>query len=180
VVLYAGRLRTRKAVAVLLEAFARMRRAHPGAALVLAGDGEQRPALEAQACRLGIDRAVRFAGARPRDAMAAEYAAADLFCLPSLYEGFPLAILEAMAAGLPVVATAVAGVPEAVADGVTGRLVPPEDADALARALAELAADRERARRMGEAGRRRIEADFDISTVAGAYLELWRGLLDAG
>ena len=180
VVLYAGRLRTRKAVAVLLEAFARMWRDHPGAVLVVAGDGEQRPALEAQARRLGIDRAVRFAGARPRDAMAAEYAAADVFCLPSLYEGFPLAILEAMAAGLPVVATAVAGVPEAVADGVTGRLVPPEDADALARALAELAADRERARRMGEAGRRRIEADFDISTVAGAYLELWRGLLDAG
>jgi len=79
-----------------------------------------------------------------------------------------------------VVATAVAGVPEAVTDGVTGRLVPPEDADALAGALAELAADPERARRMGEAGRRRIEADFDISTVAGAYLELWRGLLDSG
>lgn len=177
VVLYAGRLRTRKAVAVLLEAFARLRDEHPAAALVLAGDGEQRPALERQARRLGIADAVRFAGAQPRDAMAGYYAAADLFCLPSLYEGFPLAILEAMAAGLPVVATAVAGVPEAVEHGVTGLLVAPGDAGALARALAELAADPERARRMGEAGRRRIEAEYAIEGVAGDYLDLWSELL---
>lgn len=177
VVLYAGRLRTRKAVAVLLAAFARLRVEHPAAVLVVAGDGEQRPALEAQSRRLGIAAAVRFLGAQPRDAMPALYAAADLFCLPSLYEGFPLAILEAMAAGLPVVATAVAGVPEAVEHGVTGLLVPPEDAAALARALAELAADPERARRMGEAGRRRVETDFTIPRIAAAYLALWSGLL---
>jgi glycosyltransferase involved in cell wall biosynthesis len=177
VVLYAGRLRTRKGVAVLLEAFARLRTERPEALLVLAGDGEQRPALEAQARRLGIAAAVHFLGAQPRDAMSARYAAADLFCLPSLYEGFPLAILEAMAAGLPVVATAVAGVPEAVDHGVTGLLVPPEDAAALARALGELAADPERARRMGEAGRRRVETEYAIPRVAAAYLELWAGLL---
>jgi glycosyltransferase involved in cell wall biosynthesis len=177
VVLYAGRLRTRKAVAVLIAAFARLRAEHPAALLILAGDGEQRPALEAQARRLGIAAAVRFLGAQPRDAMAARYAAADLFCLPSLYEGFPLAILEAMAAGLPVVATAVAGVPEAVDHGVTGLLVPPEDATALARALGELAADPARARRMGEAGRRRVETDFAIPRIAAAYLDLWSGLL---
>ena len=177
VVLYAGRLRTRKGVAVLLEAFARLRVEHPGAALVLVGDGEQRPALEAQARRLGIEDAVRFAGARPRDAMAAEYAAADVFCLPSLYEGFPLAILEAMSAGLPVVATAVAGIPEAVVDGATGLLVPPEDAEALARALTALAADPEGARRMGEAGRRRVAAELTIPRIAAAYLELWSILL---
>lgn len=173
VVLYAGRLRTRKGVAVLLEAFARLRGEQPGATLVLAGDGEQRSALETQARALGLGDAVRFAGAQPRGAMAGWYAAADVFCLPSLYEGFPLAILEAMAAGLPVVATAVAGIPEAVEDGVTGRLVPPEDAAALARALAELAADPTAARRMGAAGRRRVEEEFAIPRIAAAYLELW-------
>lgn len=179
VVLFAGRLRTRKAVAVLLEAFARLRSEHPEAALVVVGDGEQHDALGARAERLGIAGAVRFAGAQPRDAMGAWYGAADLFCLPSLYEGFPLAILEAMAAGLPVVATAVAGVPEAVVDGVTGRLVPPEDATALARALSELAADPEGARRMGEAGRRRVETEYAIPRIAAAYLALW-GELAAG
>ncbi len=177
VVLYAGRLRTRKAVAVLLEAVARARREVPGIALELVGDGEQRPALRAQAERLGIAGAVRFVGAVPRAEMARRLAAADLFCLPSLYEGLPLAILEAMAAGLPVVATAVAGVPEAVDDGTTGLLVPPEDADALARALAALAADPERRRRMGEAGRRKLERDFAIPRVAAAYLELWQALV---
>lgn len=177
VVLYAGRLRTRKAVAVLLEAFARLRREVPGAALVLVGDGEQRPALEDQARRLGIEKAVRFTGAVPRDEMARRLAAADLFCLPSLYEGFPLAILEAMAAGLPVVATAVAGVPEAVEHGVTGLLVPPEDADALARALGELARDPERRRLLGEAGRRKLEGELAIPGIAAAYLDLWRELL---
>lgn len=179
VVLFAGRLRTRKAVAVLLEAFPRLRAEHPEAVLVLLGDGEQRPALEARARRLGIAEAVRFAGAQPRDAMGDWLAAADLFCLPSIYEGFPLAILEAMAAGLPVVATAVAGVPEAVVDRVTGRVVPAEDAAALARALSELAADPEGARRMGEAGRRRVETAYAIPRIAAAYLELWSGLLGA-
>jgi len=179
VILFAGRLRTRKAVAVLLEAFARLRSEQPTATLVIAGDGEQRVALEAHARRLEVSGTVRFAGSQPRDAMAEWYAGADVFCLPSLYEGFPLAILEAMAAGLPVVATAVAGIPEAVEAGVTGLLVPPEDSDALARALAELAADPERARRMGEAGRRRVETDFAIPRVAAAYLELWTDVVSS-
>lgn len=175
VILYVGRLRTRKAVAVLVEAFARLREELPEATLVLAGDGEQRPALEARVRELGLEEAVVFAGAQPRSAMAGHYAAADVFCLPSIYEGFPLAILEAMAAGLPVVATAVAGVPEAVADGVTGRVVPPEDAAALARALSDLAGDPAAARRMGETGRLRVAEEFAIPTIAAAYLELWTG-----
>ena len=172
-VLYAGRLRTRKAVAVLLEAFARLRERVPDAELIVVGDGEQRPALEAQAERLGIAGATRFEGARPHDAMPAYYRSADVFCLPSLYEGFPLAIVEAMAAGLPVVATAVAGVPEAVADGVTGRVVPAEDADALAEALAALAADPEGTRAMGDAGRARAARELAIPKIAADYLDLW-------
>ena len=175
-VLYAGRLRTRKAVAVLVEAFALLRDRAPGARLRLAGEGEQRLALEAQVRRHGLEDVVRFEGAVPHHRMGELYAAADIFCLPSLYEGFPLAILEAMAAGLPVVATRVAGNPEAVEDGVHGRLVDAEDAAGLAEALLGLIEDEEGRRRMGRQARRRIEEEFSIERIGAAYRELWEGL----
>ncbi len=177
VVLYAGRMRTRKAVAVLLEAFAGLLPSHPRASLVLAGDGEHRAALERRARSLGLVRAVRFLGAIPREQMGRWYRAADVFCLPSIYEGFPVAILEAMAAGLPVVSTTVSGIPEAVEDGVTGLLVEPEDAAGLTRALERLAADAELCRTMGRAARRQVRERFSIDTVCAAYLELWQRLL---
>jgi glycosyltransferase involved in cell wall biosynthesis len=106
----------------------------------------------------------------------ADYQNADIFVLPSTYEGFPVAILEAMAAGLPVVATAVAGVPEAVLPGRSGLLVPPEDAAALAGALGELAADPERRRSMGLAARRELEQHFTIEKVGAAYRSFWESL----
>ena len=104
------------------------------------------------------------------------YAAADVFCLPSLYEGFPLAILEAMAAGLPVVATSVAGNPEAVEDGVHGRLVEAEDAAGLAVALLDLIEDEDARRRMGRQARQRVEEEFSIERIGSAYRELWEEL----
>ena len=97
-----------------------------------------------------------------------------MFCLPSTYEGFPLAILEAMAAGLPVVATAVAGIPEAVEDGRTGLLVPPEDPAALSAALLRLLRDPRLRGEMGGAGRRRLAERFAIPGVTAAYLRLWQ------
>ena len=175
-VLYAGRLRTRKAVAVLIEAFAKVHRQAPAARLRLAGDGEQRPALEEQAQRLGLADVVCFEGTVPHDRMPALYAAADVFCLPSLYEGFPLAILEAMAAGLPVVATGVAGNPEAVEDGVHGRLVEAEDVAGLAAALLDLIEDEAGRRRMGRQARRRVEEEFSIERIGAAYRALWEEL----
>ena len=175
-VLYAGRLRTRKAVAVLVEAFATVHRESPEARLRLLGDGEQRPQLEAQVERLGLAEAVVFEGAVLHDRMAELYAAADIFCLPSLYEGFPLAILEAMAAGLPVVTTRVAGNPEAVTDGEHGRLVEAEDVAGLAAALVDLVRDEEGRRRMGERARRRVEEEFSIERIGAAYRELWESL----
>ena len=179
-VLYAGRLRTRKAVAVLIEAFARVHDQTPNARLRLAGDGEQRPALEAQVRQLGLAEAVHFAGAVPHDRMPGLYAAADIFCLPSLYEGFPLAILEAMAAGLPVVATRVAGNPEAVEDGVHGRLVEVEDVAALAAALLDLIEDDEGRRRMGRQARQRVDQEFSIERIGATYRELWEELAGPG
>ena len=107
----------------------------------------------------------------------ARLAEADVFCLPSIYEGLPLAILEAMAAGLPVVATAVSGNPEAVEDGVTGLLVPPESATALADALITLLADPERRRAMGEAARARVAERFSIDRIAAEHLALLQRLV---
>lgn len=179
VVLYAGRLRSRKAVAVLLAAFARLQGRLPDVRLRLVGDGEQRRRLQAQAAALGLGEAVCLAGRVPRERLPAEMAAADLFCLPSIYEGLPLVLLEAMAAGLAVVATAVSGNPDAVADGETGLLVPPEDCAALAAALESLVRDPARRRRMGEAGRQRVAARFTIERVADEYLALWQGLVSS-
>jgi glycogen(starch) synthase len=179
-VLYVGRLRTRKAVAVLLEAFALVRRAIPAARLVVVGDGEQQPALEARKNELGFGSEVAFTGALPRQRLLEVYEAADVYCLPSLYEGFPVAILEAMAAALPVVATRVSGIPEAVFPGENGELVEPEDVHGLAAALADLLADPARARALGERGRQILAERFSIEAVARDYLELWQELLPPG
>lgn len=179
-VLYVGRLRTRKAVAVLLEAFAKVLRQLPSARLVVVGDGEQQAALEKRRRELGFGEEVTFTGALPRQRLLEVYQAADVYCLPSLYEGFPVAILEAMAAALPVVATRVSGIPEAVIPGETGELVEPEDVAALAAALAGLLADPARARALGEAGRVMLAERFSIDVVAREYLELWQELLPPG
>lgn len=114
---------------------------------------------------------VVFAGYR--DDVPALMAGCDVFCLPSRVEGLPLVILEAMAQGTPVVATSVGGTPELVVDGETGLLVPPDDADALADALAQLLADPERARRMGAAGRARVEREFSLVASAQRVLSLY-------
>jgi glycosyltransferase involved in cell wall biosynthesis len=179
-VLFVGRLRTRKAVAVLVEAFAAVVRQRPQARLVLLGDGEQRAALEAQIARLGIGAAVDLAGAVPRAATVEWLRRADVFCLPSTYEGFPLAILEAMAEGLPVVATRVAGVPEAVEDGASGLLVPPEDDRALAAALLALLGDAERRRAFGARGRALLAERFAIDAICARHLALFARLSDTG
>ena len=172
VILYSGRLRSRKAVAVLVAAMPRVLAAVPATRLVIVGDGEQASAVAAAVRARNLTAHVELAGALPRAAAMARLAEADVFCLPSTYEGLPLAILEAMVAGLPVVATAVSGNPEAVEDGVTGLLVPPESATALADALVALLGDRRRREAMGEAGRRRAAERFAIDGVADRYLAL--------
>ncbi len=142
---------------------------------VLVGDdieqgGAFRRGLEEEADRLGIRDRVLFTGYRPDvDGL---LAALDVFVLPSSVEGLPMTILEAMAQGTPVVATAVGGTPEVVAPD-TGILVPPGDVAALTAALRDLLADRERAQRLGEAGRRRVEAEFSARAMAARILELY-------
>jgi len=144
--------------ATLVEAMALLRPRAPEARLVIAGEGELRPALEAQVRERGLGDRVIFAGFR-RD-LDRLLPAFSIFCLSSRLEGLGTSLLDAMAFGLPVVATAAGGIPEAVEDGVTGRLAPPRDPAALAEALAELLRDEERRRIFGAAGRRRFLERF--------------------
>jgi glycosyltransferase involved in cell wall biosynthesis len=164
----------RKGHATLLEALAIL---HAGGTRVRAafvGSGGERTALEAQVAALGLGEVVRFLGWRTD--VDAILEAADALVLPSLAnECLPYAILEAMARGLAVVSTDVAGIPEMVADGRTGAVVAPGDAPALAGALTELAADPSRAAAMGAAGRERLAADFGLARMVDVTTALWRG-----
>ncbi len=116
---------------------------------------------------------VRFAGAVGQDDMAAYYARADVFCLPSFAEGLPVVLMEAMATGRPVVATRIMGVPELVEEGVSGFLVTPGNVEELARALAKLSASPALRESMGQAGRRRVEEAFDAVRCAGQVAEVF-------
>ena len=138
--------------ATLLEAMALLRAQQPETRLVIAGEGELRGALEAHTRALGLADRVLFAGFR--DDLDRLLPAFSVFCLSSHLEGLGTSLLDAMAFGLPVVATAAGGIPEAVADGVTGRLVAPRDPRSLAEALAEVLCDERRRTDWGAAGRR--------------------------
>jgi glycosyltransferase involved in cell wall biosynthesis len=163
-VLTIGRLTHMKDQATLLAAAPALLARHPGARVVLVGDGPLRGDLVRAAAGLGVAGSVCLPGSRP-DARRL-MAAADVFVLTSRHEGMPLVALEAMEAGLPVVGTRVIGTEEVVDDGVTGVLVPPGDAVALAGALADLLDSPGRRRRMGRAGRRRYLARFTRARMA--------------
>jgi glycosyltransferase involved in cell wall biosynthesis len=165
-----GRLKAPKDFLTLVRAFAAL----PPTSFegLIVGEGPDRPAVQAEIERLGLAGRVRLTG--ERDDVPAQLADADVFVLSSESEGLPVSVLEAMAAGLPVVASAVGGLAELVVDGETGLLVPSGDADELAAALGRLVADRELRRRMGSAGRERAERLFDLPAFRQAHLELYR------
>ena len=154
----AARLEEQKGHAVLLEALAALREDGADFALALAGSGSLRETLEARSRALGLEAQVRFLGTV--DEPGPLLAAADAVVLPSLWEGLPLTLLEAMARARPVVASAVGGIPEVVEDGVSGLLVPPGRADALAEALGRVARHPLRAESLGAAAAERVRADF--------------------
>ena len=171
-VLTVARLVPGKGHALLLDALGLLRDQGIETATTFVGDGPERDALERLARELRLD--VRFAGAVGQDELRAFYEEAELFCRPPFAEGLGVVLLEAMAAGLPVVSSLVMGVPEVVEDGETGLLVPPGRADLLAEALARLADSRELRERLGSAGRRWVEDEFGIeraSTQLAGLLE---------
>ena len=155
VILSVGRLSHEKGQADLIRAFSSVR---DRARLVIVGDGPDRPSLERLTRTLGLEHAVAFVGMRAN--VAPFYATADVFVLPSLSEGSPNALLEAMACSLPIVATRVGGVPEIASDGATALLVPPRQPLAMAGAIVRLLDDRVLAGQLGAAARRRVLADY--------------------
>lgn len=169
VALTVARLHPQKGLEFLLDAARQV----PDVVFLVAGDGPQRAALEQEACALGLGARVRFLGFRSD--IPELLANCDLVVLPSLYEGLPVSVLEAMAAGKPVVATSVDGTDEVVEDGRTGLLVPPGDARALAAAIRRLIDDDALARRLGAASRAHVAAHFTAQTmvdrVANVYEE---------
>lgn len=165
-----GRLDPQKNPLALIEAFAQV----PVGRLAMAGEGSLMEAAREKAERLGVEERVRFLGVRAD--VAEMLSACDIFALASDWEGSPLAVLEAMAAGLPVVATAVGGVPELVEDGVTGILAPPGDVQALASALEALVGDPQRRREMGQAARERSKR-FEVSAMVEAYAALFEEMV---
>ena len=164
----AARLDPVKDLGTLLAAFDGLRRVQPAARLVIFGDGPDRDALRRQTATLGLGDCVTFAGHRPD--VRALLPACDVFANSSISEGISLTILEAMAAGLPVVATAVGGTPEVVTDARTGLLVPARDPTRLCGALTELAMDTGRRKAFGTAGRRRVLQHFTIDRMVADYL----------
>ena len=170
--LFVARLVYQKGLDVLLQAMAQT----PNVALEVIGDGEARVELEKLAVSLGLSQRIHFDGWRSRPELPDCYRAADVFVLPSRHEGMPNAILEAMACGLPVIATRISGNEELVRDGETGLLIPPDEPIALAAALSALAADDQLRRHMGRAGRALVESRYTWRRAAEAYLDLIRQL----
>ena len=150
----------------LIRAIAAVARQNPSVRLVIIGEGRERPALEALVRELALDDRVLLAGRRSD--VAALLRRCHIYAHPARMEPFGIAVLEAMAARLPVVASTAGGLSEIVVPDETGLLVPPADENALASALLELAADRERAIRMGIRGRERVEARFSIRAATRA------------
>ncbi|HEY0070535.1 MAG TPA: glycosyltransferase [Chloroflexia bacterium] len=154
-----------------------LRLSHPNARLLIIGDGPLRPDLEKYATELGMldSGAALFTGTR--NDIAHLLGAMDVFVLPSHKEALPVAVLEAMAMCLPVVATRVGGLPEVVQDGSTGLLVEPGDRPALRDALARLLSDRELAHRLGASGQARVHAHFTVDKMVEHVEELYERLM---
>jgi glycosyltransferase involved in cell wall biosynthesis len=156
----------------LIHALARLKAAGLAFTFLVAGDGAERTAIEALACGLGLNSdAVRFLGFR--DDIPDLLGASDVFVLPSLTEGLPLSVLEAMSHRLPIVATRVGGIPELVGHGIHGLLVPPNDAEALADAITRIINDPDKRHTFGDAGSRRALADFSFEKMIDAYRDLY-------
>jgi glycosyltransferase involved in cell wall biosynthesis len=170
-ILAVGRLIEQKDHATLLDAFARVRGDYSDARLAILGWGRLEEATRARIRELALDDAVVLPG---RVEPTAWLARADIFAHTSLWEGFGIVLLEAMLAGLPIVATRVSAIPEIVVDGTTGTLVPGGDVSAVAAALSDLLEDPDRRRALGDAGRRRAHDEFSVARMTEQTIAVYR------
>lgn len=161
-VLFIGRLAAAKGVPVLLEAFAQTHARFPDATLTLIGDGSARATLEARVAELGLSGAVCFTGYLSQAEVAAELSRVDLFALPSFAEGVPVVLMEAMATGLPVLTTGIAGIPELVEDEVSGLIVAPGDVEGFAGAMVRLLSNPQQSAAMGQSGRAKVTSHYNV------------------
>jgi glycosyltransferase involved in cell wall biosynthesis len=175
-----GRLTEQKGHSVLLEALPEVISRFPELAVVIIGDGPERQSLEEKATLLGVAGQIVWMGKKSRDEVLGLYGVMDIFVMPSLYEGFGLTAAEAMAAGRPVVASAVDGLEEVVEDGVTGLLVPPGDSVALAAALINLLGHPAKAIEMGRQGKARVQQLFSMERYRESILAAYAQCVNPG
>jgi glycosyltransferase involved in cell wall biosynthesis len=159
----------------MVEAMAALVPQHPDVHALFVGDGDLREELQTRVERLGLGEHIHFLG--NRSDVPELLATSDLFVLPSLWEGLPMALIEAMAAGTPVVATAVSGTVQVMIPGETGLVVPPGNSQMLAKAILELLSDPARAQAMGIAAKQRVQAEFSAQKQADEHLTLYYRLL---
>lgn len=174
VITHVGRFTRQKNHALLIQAVAQIHSAHPWL-LLLVGEGELRPAVEEMVKAHGLADHVRFMGVRADIPQILN--ASDIFALSSRYEGNPMSVMEAMASGLPIVSTAVGGVPELVEDGISGILVPSEDATVLKQAIHKLIEAPDVRLQMGKRARQMARERFDARVMTRAYEALYEALL---
>lgn len=171
--LFVGRMVNGKGLSVLLEAMPTVLARHPGARLIIVGDGPEEGILKDQAARLGMNGSLSFLGAVPNDRLPAIYQASELFVLPSIVqEGFGLVLVEAMGCGCAVLATDFPSVHEIIREGETGLLVPPGDRMALAEKIIYLLDHDDLRRKLGETGRQYIRERYDWSVVTDRYRDM--------
>ncbi|GFP25041.1 L-malate glycosyltransferase [Candidatus Hakubella thermalkaliphila] len=176
IILAVAYLTRRKGIDLLLKALAQVRITYPRVRLVVAGDGPERDPLEGLASQLGLQAVVRFLGHIEHRSIGGYYRKADIFCSPTLYEPFGQTILEAMASGLPVVASRVGAIPDLVTEDL-GILFTKGDVRELAGALETLIGDEQKRVEMGKKARQRAESHYDWSQVVDRYLAIYQSTM---
>jgi glycosyltransferase involved in cell wall biosynthesis len=176
-VLYLGRLHPKKRPDLLVRAYSKVLKRIPNAKLILCGKGEERRKLEKLASDLSISNAIIFTGFVSEDEKWDLLKNCDVFVLPSIIEGHPITVMEAMVCGKPVIATNVGPFPEIIRDGETGVLVPVDSAEYLVKAIIDLALNIERRKEMGRKARKDVEKRFDIKKIAEDYLRIYKFII---
>jgi glycosyltransferase involved in cell wall biosynthesis len=170
-----ARLSEQKGHRYLIDAVKKVVRKYPNIRVLFIGDGPLREKLEFQVHRLRLNATIQFLGFRSD--IKELLGALDIFILPSLFEGLPNVILEAMACGKPVIATNVSGIPEVIVDHQTGILIPPKDSDAIAQAIFQMLRDTKKMRMMGKMSRKRVEEKFNLKQQVSAFAMLYEKML---